>query len=130
MRLPLAFAFALIAFAAQADTLPSLYDRPPPEVKFKPNENWRLSAVVHYETAGKVTTLIVEGDVINDAKDERATPAVRVTLFDAAGREIFHWSVAPAEPRLKPREWSAFEAKLENPPAGIVSLELAAVEPP
>lgn len=129
MRLFLAFAVLLAAFAARAETLPPLHDKPPPAVSFKPNPDWRLSAVVHYEVAGNVTTLIVEGDIINDTKDERATPGVRIGLRDAAGRELFHWTVAPVERRLKPREYSAFDAKLEGPPAGVVSLELAIADP-
>lgn len=128
MRWSLALAVAVTAFAAYAETLPPLYDKPPPDVKFKAAEGWRLSAVVHYETTGAVTTLAVEGDVINDGKEERTTPKVRLTLLDAAGGRIFHWTVVPAEPRLKPREWSAFDGRLEGPPAGIVTLEIATDE--
>lgn len=128
MRLPFAFAVALVAFAAHAETLPSLYDKPPPDVKFTPSPDWRLSAVVHYETAGSKTTLIIEGDIINDGKDERATPKVRVTLRDAAGNDLSSLTAAPAEPRLKPREYSAFEARLENPPPGTVTVELGVAD--
>lgn len=128
MRLVLAFAAAAFVSIGHAETLPSLYDKPPPEVTFTPNADWRLSAVAHYEVAGARTTLIIEGDIISDAKDERATPKIRVTLRDAGGKDLSSLAVAPAESRLKPREYAAFEARIENPPAGTVSVELGVAD--
>jgi len=130
MRLMFALVMMLAALGiARADDRPEpVTDRAAPAVKLNPSIGWRLDAVVRMDEDRGVPVLVIEGDVINSSDKERAAPQVRFGVLDEAGREIYHWTVAPTQPRVRPRDWVAFEAKLESPPLDMVGLEIQTVE--
>jgi hypothetical protein len=71
---------------------------------------------------------VIEGDVINNSAQERATPKVLFRVLGHDGTEIFHWTVVTDDPRVKPRGWVAFSARLESPPSDIAALEIQTLE--
>jgi hypothetical protein len=77
---------------------------------------------------GSTLVLVVEGDVINGADRERATPTIRLGLRDKEGREFHSWTVRPSEPRVRPQDWAAFAARLKNPPENAHTVEIRTVD--
>jgi hypothetical protein len=128
----LLFAFVTIVAAvvlARADDHPlPLSSRPTPQLKLNASIGWRLDAVLRMDEVKGKPVLVIEGDVINDSAQERAAPKVRMGIRDDEGTEILHWTVLTEEPRIKPREWVAFNAKLESPPMDMKILEIQTVE--
>jgi Protein of unknown function (DUF3426). len=59
--------------------------------------------------------LIVTGMVTNTAEEPRAIPPLRVTLFDAADRQVQETIVEPEKPVLAPSERVRFNARIANP---------------
>lgn len=66
--------------------------------------------------------LLVSGDVVNDAVQPKPLPRLRVALTDAAGKEIYFWTVTLAKPELGPAETVRFSTRLPNPPQAAKSL--------
>jgi len=125
----LVMTFAALAPARAADDRPTpLSSRPVPALKLNGSIGWRLDAVLRMNEVKGKTVLVIEGDVINSSDKERAAPKVRLGIRDDEGTEIFHWTVLTDEPRIKPREWVAFNAKLESPPMDMATLEIQTVE--
>jgi hypothetical protein len=68
----------------------------------------------HHEKG--VAVFNVQGVVTNKTQSERAVPNLRVALRDDAGKEIYHWTVAPAAARIAANARTSFDTRLENPP--------------
>ncbi|WP_298428174.1 DUF3426 domain-containing protein [Rhodoblastus sp.] len=60
--------------------------------------------------------LVVEGEIRNLAASPHATPRMRLSVVDADGREIYHWTAAPPKARLAAGEKAEFRARLAVPP--------------
>jgi hypothetical protein len=60
--------------------------------------------------------LLVEGEIRNVGEAPRTPPRMRLAVEDARGREIYHWTAAPAKSRLNPGENAFFRARLAAPP--------------
>ncbi len=130
MRAFLAVAMILAALtAARADDPPlPATDRAAPTLTLTPALGWRLDAVVRMDIEGDTLVLLIEGDVINDGDSERPSPKVRFGLRDKESREFFHWTAQLAQPRIGPRDWLAFETRLERPPEDAYNVEIRTVD--
>jgi hypothetical protein len=60
--------------------------------------------------------LVVEGEIRNLAASPHAAPRMRLSVLDASGREIYHWTAAPPKARLAAGEKAEFRARLAVPP--------------
>lgn len=69
------------------------------------------------QTENAKTVIIVTGSVINEGKFPQAIPPVRVTLYDANGREVAHWTAPIGKSVLRPGEEVPFTTKLSEPPS-------------
>lgn len=67
------------------------------------------------EWEGGEDLLIVTGTVTNTAEEPRAIPPLRVTLFDAADRQVQETIVEPEKAVLAPSEQVHFSARIANP---------------
>jgi hypothetical protein len=77
-----------------------------------------------------VSTLFVEGDIINHSATDVALPAIRIALKSARGTEVDAWVVEPAAGGLAPGRSIGFRSALASPPANAsqVTLNLVARE--
>jgi hypothetical protein len=62
--------------------------------------------------------LVIEGEIRNLADGPRTAPRVKLAVLDAAGQEIYHWTAAPPQSRLRAGETAFFRARLATPPPG------------
>jgi predicted Zn finger-like uncharacterized protein len=70
--------------------------------------------------------LVVTGQIVNLASRELPIPqSVRVTLYDADKRELYHWPFKPGAATLKPGAALDFRTRISNPPAAARSLEVS-----
>lgn len=85
---------------------------------------------VHSETLVRngVTTLVVEGELVNNSATDVAVPAIRVSLRSTAGAEVYSWLVEPEKAGLAPGRSIGFRSAVSAPPvdASKVTLKLAA----
>jgi len=122
---PVLFAFALTVIAAFAA----------PTVTALPGlaEIWQTDALAF---AGVKSTflalrgepaIVVEGELRNTGSSTVAVPAIRVSLRNAAGEEVFSWSIEPAMAELAAGSSLGFRSALASPAAGgdHVALSLA-----
>lgn len=86
------------------------------------------------EWADGEDVLIVTGTVTNTADEPREVPPLRVTLFDAADREVQEAIVEPEKSILAPRENVHFNARIAAPAATarrmVVSFDITAADEP
>ncbi|MEX0853968.1 MAG: hypothetical protein WD036_11905 [Bauldia sp.] len=77
---------------------------------------------------GGVSTLFVEGEIVNRSGRDIALPAVRISLKSAEGVEVRSWLVEPAAQGLAAGRSIGFRSALLSPPsmATQVKLNLAA----
>jgi predicted Zn finger-like uncharacterized protein len=69
--------------------------------------------------------LAVTGQIVNAGGRELPVPqTVRVTLSDADGRELYHWTFKPTATVLKPGQSIPFVTRLSSPPAAARHLEV------
>lgn len=61
--------------------------------------------------------LVVEGDVTNIARVNKAVPAIEVAVKDGTGQTLYSWKTDPPRPELEPAELMRFRARLAAPPA-------------
>jgi hypothetical protein len=60
--------------------------------------------------------LVVEGEIRNLASASSVAPRLELSVLDAAGQEIYHWTAAPPKSRLDSGETARFRARLAAPP--------------
>ena len=94
-----------------------------------PDEVGQLSFQrVHSETLVKngVKTLVVEGELVNNAAVDVAVPAIRVSLRSPKGAEVYSWLVKPTKAGLAPGGSIGFRSAVSAPPvdANQVTLRL------
>jgi predicted Zn finger-like uncharacterized protein len=69
--------------------------------------------------------LAVKGEVVNVAAKPRKVPSIRFVLHDAAGREVYAWTLAGVSAReLAPGEATSFTSRLASPPALAQEVEI------
>ena len=72
--------------------------------------------------------IAVKGTVINVSGEIKSVPRVRVALLDDKQKELYHWTFALAEKKLKPQEKASFVTRLSSPPIGARDLEVRFVK--
>jgi hypothetical protein len=74
-----------------------------------------------------VSTLMVEGEIVNRSRTDVPVPAIRVALLSDAGAEVYSWLVEPAAAGLAPGRSIGFRSAVVSPPeeASQVTLHLA-----
>ena len=60
--------------------------------------------------------LVVEGRILNVAKNQAKVPSVRLGLRGLEGEEIYAWATAPEEPVLESGGYTTFKTRLTAPP--------------
>jgi predicted Zn finger-like uncharacterized protein len=66
--------------------------------------------------------LEVQGQITNLKPGINAVPALRLSLRDAQGREIYMWTTTAAKAHVSGGETLAFNARLASPPVGATSV--------
>lgn len=64
-----------------------------------------------------IPILVVEGNVVNDARKTVEVPRLKFIIRNAARQEIYSWTAVPSRPALAPGEAVAFRTRLASPPA-------------
>jgi predicted Zn finger-like uncharacterized protein len=64
-----------------------------------------------------VPILVVEGNVVNDARKTVEVPRLKFIIRNAARQEIYSWTAVPSRAALAPGEAVAFRTRLASPPA-------------
>lgn len=82
-------------------------------------EGWRIDARSRREFASGASTIFTEGELINESGRSAKTPKIRFAVHDAAGTEVYHWTVLPDAETLPPNGRTSFSARLESPPPDI-----------
>jgi len=63
-----------------------------------------------------IPILVVEGNVVNDARKTVEVPRVKFIVRNAARQEIYSWTAVPSRTALPPGEVVAFRTRLASPP--------------
>ena len=63
-----------------------------------------------------VPILVVEGNVVNDARKTVDVPRLKFIVRNAARQEIYSWTAVPSRAALPPGEAVAFRTRLASPP--------------
>jgi predicted Zn finger-like uncharacterized protein len=63
-----------------------------------------------------VPILVVEGNVVNDARKTVEVPRLKFIIRNAARQEIYSWTAVPSRAALTPGEAVAFRTRLASPP--------------
>jgi predicted Zn finger-like uncharacterized protein len=63
-----------------------------------------------------VPILVVEGNVVNDARKTVEMPRLKFIIRNAARQEIYSWTAVPSRAALPPGEAVAFRTRLASPP--------------
>lgn len=66
--------------------------------------------------AGAEAALVVQGEVANRSADEKAVPAIELTVRNPAGQPFYTWTTEAARRTLAPSETASFRARLAAPP--------------
>jgi hypothetical protein len=66
--------------------------------------------------AGSEAALVVQGEIANMSADEKAVPAIELTVRNPAGQPFYTWTTEPARRTLAPSETASFRARLAAPP--------------
>jgi hypothetical protein len=72
-----------------------------------------------------VSTLVVDGEVANVSNAARSVPQLRVTLRNAADKELQASTFSASRDQLKPGETAPFETTITEPPAEATSASVA-----
>jgi hypothetical protein len=70
------------------------------------------------ERQGGVAVLIVEGRIATESGSAVAVPPLRFALRDAAGTELYAWTVPPDADTLEPGQSLPFQTRMASPPFG------------
>jgi predicted Zn finger-like uncharacterized protein len=77
------------------------------------------------ETEDGQVVLAVSGMIVNAGSRQLPVPqTVRVTLSDAADKELYHWTFKPGATVLTPGQSIPFTTRLSSPPAAARHLEV------
>jgi predicted Zn finger-like uncharacterized protein len=76
-------------------------------------ENVKISK----EPQDGVSVLIVQGTIVSTASKPVTVPRLRFAARDAAGQEIYTWTLLPSRSILGPGEHLGFRSRLASPPA-------------
>jgi predicted Zn finger-like uncharacterized protein len=76
-------------------------------------ENVKISK----EAEDGVSVLIVQGTIVSTASKPVTVPRLRFAARDAAGQEIYTWTLLPSRSILGPGEHLGFRSRLASPPA-------------
>lgn len=68
--------------------------------------------------------LVIEGDVTNSGKLAHEVPRLRLSLRDAAQKEVQYKIITPPKPRLGPGEVAHFKAPFEKPSSAATDVEV------
>jgi predicted Zn finger-like uncharacterized protein len=63
-----------------------------------------------------IPILVVEGNVVNDARKTVEVPRLKFIVRNAARQEIYSWTAVPSRTALPPGEAVAFRTRLASPP--------------
>jgi hypothetical protein len=63
-----------------------------------------------------VPILVVEGNIVNDARKIVDVPRLKFAVRNAAKQEIYSWTAVPSRTMLPPGEAVAFRTRLASPP--------------
>lgn len=78
-----------------------------------------------YVLADGVRVLAIRGRVINISGHDNPLPAIRISLHDANGKQVYHWKLANiAKKPLAPGQAKSFLTRVASPPknAGLIRL--------
>ena len=64
-----------------------------------------------------VAVLLVQGTIANVSRQQLDVPRVRLALRNAAGGEIYSWTMPPSRAVLAPGDAQPFQTRLASPPA-------------
>jgi len=90
-------------------------------------EGWRLDARSRWERENAVSSIFIEGELFNESGRTAKAPKIRLAACDAAGREIYHWTVLPDAETLPPHGRTGFNARLESPPPDVRELSIGPI---
>jgi predicted Zn finger-like uncharacterized protein len=68
------------------------------------------------ETEHGVPILVVEGVIVSEASKPVEVPRLRFAARNAAGQEVYTWTMPPDRKMLRPGEKLAFRSRLASPP--------------
>lgn len=71
---------------------------------------------VETEIEDGLTVLSVRGEIVNLTDKPTIIPAIRYSMRDAAGLEIYHWIGVAAAPKVSPAGRAMFFTRLASPP--------------
>lgn len=76
------------------------------------------------EIVDGVVVLVVEGQLVNISGRPVELPRLRLSVRDAAGKEIYTWTATAPKPRLDAGEAVPFRSRLASPPPDGTSVEV------
>ena len=85
---------------------------------------FKIIATQTQEIANSVPIIVIKGELVNETDMELEVPSVRIAVRDRARKELHHWIVKADQELVGPRGKGSFSARLENPPADAVDLEV------
>ena len=68
--------------------------------------------------------LSVKGEIVNITGGERKIPSLRFGLHDAAGAEVYQWTLDAGGRPLKPGESTSFVTRVASPPEAARNVEI------
>ena len=82
-----------------------------------------------HELADGTRVLALRGEVVNTASTDHRVPDLRFRLKDAAGREVYAWTLKGVATRaLRPGEATGFTTRLASPPLTARAIEISFAE--
>ena len=85
---------------------------------------FKIIATQTQEIANSIPIIVIKGELVNETDMELEVPSVRIAVRDRAREELHHWIVKADQELVGPRGKGSFSARLENPPADAVDLEV------
>ena len=85
---------------------------------------FKIIATQTQEIANSIPIIVIKGELVNETDMELEVPSVRIAVRDRARKELHHWIVKADQELVGPRGKGSFSARLENPPADAVDLEV------
>jgi predicted Zn finger-like uncharacterized protein len=76
---------------------------------------------------GGKPVLVIRGTIVNPTGQPRDVPPLRLSLRDAADRELRHWTVPPPTRHLAAGARARFTVRLSDPPPAAQDIEIAFV---
>jgi predicted Zn finger-like uncharacterized protein len=76
------------------------------------------------EQGGGAPVLVVEGNIFNDARQDKDVPRLKFVVRNAARQEIYSWTTTPTRSVLPPGEMVSFRTRLASPPPDAHDLVL------